>query len=65
MFGENVRRIRAEKGLTQAKLAEMAGVHKRYYQDVEACKKTPSVVIAARMQKALKCDWKDLTRGVA
>jgi transcriptional regulator with XRE-family HTH domain len=64
MFGENVRRIRAEEGLTQAKVAEMAGVHKRYYQDVEACRKTPSVLIAARLRMALNCDWTDLMRGL-
>jgi len=64
MFGENVRRLRSEKGLTQAKVAEMAGVHKRYYQDIEACRKIPSVLIAARLRMALNCDWTDLMRGL-
>jgi len=64
MFGKNIRRLRAAKGLTQGKLAELADIHKRYYQDLEACRKTPSVTVAARIQRALKCDWADLLRGV-
>ncbi|MBE2203760.1 MAG: helix-turn-helix transcriptional regulator [Chthoniobacterales bacterium] len=50
--------------MTQAKVSELARLHTRYYQDVEACRKTPSVAIAARLQRALKCDWTDLTKGL-
>jgi transcriptional regulator with XRE-family HTH domain len=64
MFGKNLKRIRAQRDMTQAKVSELAGIHKRYYQDVEACVKVPSVAIAARLRKALKCDWTDLTRGL-
>ena len=48
MFGQNLKRLRLKNHLTQAELAKSAQIHKRYYQDVEACLKTPSVVIAAR-----------------
>lgn len=65
MFGENLKIIRRKKALTQAEVARLAQIHKRYYQDVEACLKTPSVVIAARLQMALGCDWRELTRGIA
>ena len=64
MFGNNLKRIRHEKGMTQAKVSELARVHTRYYQDLEACQKTPSVAIAARLQRALQCDWADLTKGL-
>jgi len=63
MFGDNIRRLRAAKELTQGKLAELASIHKRYYQDLEACNKIPSVTVASRIQKALRCDWTDLMRG--
>ncbi len=64
MFGENLRRIRAQRGMTQKQVAELAQIHKRYVQDLEACLKTPSIVVVARIKKALKCDWTDLTRGL-
>jgi len=64
MFGENVKRIRAEKDMTQAKVSELAKIHKRYYQDIESCKRVPSVVIAARLRRALQCEWSDLTEGL-
>jgi transcriptional regulator with XRE-family HTH domain len=64
MFGQNLRRLRLKNGLTQAQVAESAKIHKRYYQDLEACLKIPSVVIAARLRKALRCDWNELTRGI-
>ena len=50
--------------MTQKQVAELAQIHKRYVQDLEACLKTPSIVVVARIKKALKCDWTDLTRGL-
>jgi len=64
MFGENLKRIRAQRRLTQREVSELAHIHKRYVQDMEACLKTPSVVIALRLQRALKCKWEDLTKGM-
>lgn len=64
MFGKNLKRIRLKRGMTQLELAEQAKIYKRHYQDVEACRKIPSVAMAARLRKALKCEWTDLMRGV-
>ena len=64
MFGKNLKRIRLKRGMTQLELAGQAKIYKRHYQDVEACRKIPSVVMAARLRKALKCEWTDLMRGV-
>jgi len=64
MFGQNLKRIRAERGMTQRQLAQLALIHYRYVQDLEACLKIPSVVIAIRLQRALNCEWRDLTRGM-
>ena len=64
MFGENLKRIRAERGFTQRQLAQLALIHYRYVQDLEANLKIPSVVIAIRLQRALDCEWRDLTRGM-
>ena len=64
MFGKNIKRLRTQRGMTQAAVADLVGIHKRYYQDVEACRKIPSVLIAHRMRKALKCEWSEMTRGM-
>lgn len=64
MFGENLKRIRAKRGLTQRELAQLALIHKRYVQDLEACLKIPSVVIAIRLQRAWDCEWEDLAKGL-
>jgi len=64
MFGKNLKRIRLKREMTQLELAEQAKIYKRHYQDVEACRKIPSVAMAARLRKALKCEWTDLMRGV-
>lgn len=63
-FGKNLKRIRAQRGLTQREVSELAQIHKRYVQDMEACLKIPSVVIAVRLQRALKCELTDLTKGL-
>ncbi len=64
MFGKNLRAIRSKRELTQGEVASLAQIHRRYYQDLEACLKTPSVVIAARLRKALGCEWEELVRGI-
>ncbi len=64
MLGKNLKKIRKQKGLTQAKLAELANVNRRYYQEIEACRKNPTVVVTARLRKALKCDWLEVLKGI-
>jgi len=64
MFGDNLKRLRAKSGLTQRELAVLALIHYRYVQDLEANLKIPSVVIAIRLQRALNCEWRDLTKGM-
>jgi len=64
MFGKNLKRIRAKRAMTQKQVAELAKIHKRYFQDLEACLKTPSILVVARLKKALKCEWEDLTKGL-
>ena len=56
-FGGNVRRLRNERGLTQEKLAELAELHLRTVQKIEAGETNILITTAARIQKALDCDW--------
>lgn len=60
MLGKNVRRLREEKGVTQAQLAEFAGIHARYVQDIEACRRNPTVAVVRQLKSALGCKWEDL-----
>jgi DNA-binding XRE family transcriptional regulator len=52
-FGELVRRLRLEKGLSQERLAELCGMHRNYVGAVERAERTPSIVAADKIARAL------------
>ena len=52
-FGELVRRLRLEKGLSQERLAELCGMHRNYVGAVERAERTPSIVAADKLARAL------------
>ena len=52
--------MRKKNGLTQTELAGSAGVSMRYVQDIEACRRNPSIEIIQRFKKGLGCEWGDL-----
>ena len=56
-FGGNVRRLRNANGITQEKLAELADLNIRTIQKIEAGRTNILITTAARIQKALACDW--------
>lgn len=56
-FGANVRRLRTERAMTQDKLAEAADLNIRTVQKIEAGQTNILITTAARIQKALACDW--------
>lgn len=59
-FGGNVRRLRTAQGTTQEKLAELADLNIRTIQKIEAGQTNILITTAARIQKALDCDWNKL-----
>ena len=59
-LGATVRRERVARSLTQAQLAEMAGISTRNLQKLEAAQFTARVTTVARIQKALGCPWEQL-----
>ncbi len=61
-FGGNVRRIRNEQEITQEKLAELADLNIRTVQKIEAGETNILITTAARIQKALSCDWNKLMK---
>jgi len=56
ILGTNIRRIRKQLGLTQAKLAEKTGVSSGYICDIERSRRWPSAEKIAVLAKVLKVD---------
>lgn len=53
MFGENVRKARRSKNLTQEKLADKAGLHFTYIGQIERGLRNPSLINIHKLVKAL------------
>ncbi len=56
-LGENIRRERRRKGLTQEELAERAGLHPRVLQKMESAQSNILATTLCRIQAALECPW--------
>ena len=59
-FGKRVRTIRAEQGISQERLGELAGVHRTYVGMIERGEKNITLTSMEKFAKALKVDIKDL-----
>jgi transcriptional regulator with XRE-family HTH domain len=53
IFGKNVRRLRQQRGLTQEALAFEAEIDLTYVGGIERGKRNPSLLVMARIAKAL------------
>ena len=52
-FGELARELRLERGLSQERLGELSGLHRNYIGAIERAERTPSIVAADRLARAL------------
>ena len=59
-FGNNLRRERTMRKITQEKLAELADLNVRTVQKIEAGQTNILITTAKRIQKALACPWQEL-----
>ncbi|WP_148613774.1 helix-turn-helix domain-containing protein [Nocardioides rubriscoriae] len=53
-FGENVGRIRRDRGWTQEDLAERAELHRSYLASIETGVRNPSLDVIVRLAKGLR-----------
>jgi transcriptional regulator with XRE-family HTH domain len=60
-FGDNVRRERLRRGMTQEQLAERSEVATRNLQKIEAGEIDLRFTTACRIRLGLRCSWKRLT----
>lgn len=63
LFGERLRGLRAEKGLTQEETAEKLNISLRYYQMLERGEKVGSVDILIAVSRVLGCSLDYLLTG--
>lgn len=62
LLGENVRRLRLAKGISQEALALDAGMKRSYLSDLERGTRNPTVRALGRLADALGIDPSDLLR---
>lgn len=59
-LGKKIKELRAEKNLTQDKLAELAGIHPKFTGKIERAEKKPSLDTIIKISKALNIEVKEL-----
>lgn len=63
LLGENVRRLRVAKGISQEALALDAGMKRSYLSDLERGTRNPTVRALGRLAEALGVDAAELLRA--
>lgn len=63
MIGENIRRIRTERNMTQLALAEKSGVSAQMINQIEWGAKGLSVQTLIRIANALQCSTDEILAG--
>ncbi|MCI8589711.1 MAG: helix-turn-helix transcriptional regulator [Clostridiales bacterium] len=60
--GENIRKIREQKNMTQAYVAENAGISQAMLCQIERGTKNPSLQIGAEIARLLECPLEELLK---
>jgi transcriptional regulator with XRE-family HTH domain len=59
----NLRRLRAERGISREELADLAGLHRTYVGSIERSERNVSIDNIAKLAAALKVEASDLLKG--
>jgi transcriptional regulator with XRE-family HTH domain len=62
LVGENFRRIRQDRGLTQERLAETSGFSQQYLSGLERGRRNPTVITLYELASALGVSHVELVR---
>ena len=62
MFGERIRTLRHERGLSQEEMAYRAGIHRTYIGGIERGERNPALKNIAAMAQALGVSLPELFR---
>ncbi len=62
LVGQNVRKYRKEKGLTQEKLALEAGITSEYVSRIENGKENPTVELLFKISRVLEIELAELVK---
>jgi transcriptional regulator with XRE-family HTH domain len=64
LVGQNVRRIRQKKGLTQEQFADISGFSQQYVSGLENGRRNPTVVTLYELAMALGVSHMELVRPI-
>ncbi|MGD1714908.1 helix-turn-helix domain-containing protein [Hydrocoleum sp. CS-953] len=64
IFGQQVRKLRQAKGLSQEKLAELAGLHRNYIGGIERGERNVALLNILRLARALEVSPSKLLEGI-
>lgn len=60
VLGETIRRLRLERGMSQERLAALAGIHENHLRRVELGQANPTYLVLLRISDALEIPLLDL-----
>ena len=60
-FGNKIKTLRKNAGISQEKLADLAGIDRTYISSIEKGERNVSVVIIEKLSQALKVSIKDFS----
>lgn len=62
LFSQNLRQLRAEKNISQERLADIAGLHRTYVSSVERCERNLTIDSMEKLAQALNVDIRELLK---
>ncbi len=62
ILAANLRQLRAERGISQEGLADLAGLHRTYVGSIERSERNVSIDNIAKLAAALKVEARDLLK---
>jgi transcriptional regulator with XRE-family HTH domain len=64
LFGNNVRKQRLAKGISQEQLAALTNLHRTYIGGIERGERNPSLINIMKISKALNISIPSLFKGI-